>query len=200
MTSDSHAYFGLFSKKNFPGSEDCERIRLEMDSSGGNPATIIKRENRLLDESVRRTMTKEVSEETRSHLRGKLSGISDELGAYFGVELSDMQGPQFLCYRVGDFFLRHTDKGMYTESPREIKDRQVSAVVFLKDETDEPGNDTYTGGSFIIYGILKDPRFELRGFKVTGTAGTLIAFRSEMYHEVTPVTGGTRLTIVSWFL
>jgi SM-20-related protein len=30
-------------------------------------------------------------------------------------------------------------------------------------------------------------------------AGLLIAFRSEMLHEVEPVTSGERVTIVSWY-
>ena len=81
-----------------------------------------------------------------------------------------------------------------------MRDRLVSVVLFLNDETDEPGTDSYTGGSFIIYGILDDPRFENRGFKVQGAEGTLVAFRSEKFHEVTPVTSGARFTVVSWFV
>jgi SM-20-related protein len=34
---------------------------------------------------------------------------------------------------------------------------------------------------------------------VQGETGALIAFPSEMLHEVTPITRGERFTIVSWF-
>jgi predicted 2-oxoglutarate/Fe(II)-dependent dioxygenase YbiX len=34
---------------------------------------------------------------------------------------------------------------------------------------------------------------------VIGEPGTLVAFRSETTHEVTPVTHGQRYTIVSWY-
>jgi predicted 2-oxoglutarate/Fe(II)-dependent dioxygenase YbiX len=53
--------------------------------------------------------------------------------------------------------------------------------------------------SFIIYGILSGPQFESHGFKFPGKTGTLIAFRSELLQEVTPVTSGVRYTVVDWF-
>jgi predicted 2-oxoglutarate/Fe(II)-dependent dioxygenase YbiX len=37
------------------------------------------------------------------------------------------------------------------------------------------------------------------GLPVTGEAGSLIAFPSDMVHEVTPVSRGERYTVVSWF-
>jgi SM-20-related protein len=160
----------------------------------------MRTDERLLDETSRRTVTKAVSEETRTFISEKLMGIKDEIGAYFGVDISHPQKPEFLYYRVGDFFTCHADKGSNPKNPKEVKDRLVSAIVFLNDEKDEPGPGTYAGGSFIIYGILNDPRFEKQGFKVTGVEGTLIAFRSEMFHEVTAVTGGVRYTVVSWFV
>jgi predicted 2-oxoglutarate/Fe(II)-dependent dioxygenase YbiX len=172
----------------------------EMSSSEGSLARVAKADEQLLDESYRRTVTKMVSEETHSLISEKLAGLRGVLGAYFGVELSHPQKPVFLYYRAGDFFRCHTDKGNNPQHPDDVRDRLVSAVVFLNDETDEPRDGAYTGGSFIIYGLLKDPRFEGQGFKVRGTAGTLIAFGSEMFHEVTPVTSGVRLTAVSWFV
>lgn len=176
------------------------RIRDEMSSSEGSPASIMRTDEKLLDENARRTMTKPVSEETRALMSDKFAGIKGELEAWFDVELSRPQDPQFLHYRVGDFFQCHTDKGMNPRNPPEVKDRLVSAIVFLNDEKDEPAPGSYTGGSFIIYGILNDPRFENQGFKATGAEGSLIAFRSEMFHEVTPVTSGGRFTVVSWFV
>ncbi|MEW6144394.1 MAG: 2OG-Fe(II) oxygenase [Thermodesulfobacteriota bacterium] len=200
MTPGTHSSFGLFSIKNFLSGEECARIVREMSSSEGSMACVAKADERRLDESYRRTVTKNVSEETRSLISEKIAGLRGDLGAYFGVELSRPQKPEFLYYRTGDFFRCHTDKGTSSQHPDEVRDRLVSAVVFLNDETDEPGDGAYTGGSFIIYGLLKDPRFEGQGFKVRGTAGTLIAFGSEMFHEVTPVTSGVRLTVVSWFV
>lgn len=199
MEKDSYTAFGLFAKKNFLDDELCKKIRLEMSSSKGSPGAFLKTNERLLDENVRRTVEKEVSKDTRILLRDKLSGITEELATYFDIILSRPQDPKFLYYREGDFFQRHIDKGTNPQNPQEIKDRKISTVIFLNNETDVPENNAYTGGSFIIYGILNIPRFESHGFKVSGTAGMLIAFRSELFHEVTPVTNGVRYTVVDWF-
>jgi len=45
---------------------------------------------------------------------------------------------------------------------------------------------------------MHDPRADDRGFPITGETGLLVAFPSHCVHSVTPVTRGTRFTIVSW--
>ncbi len=199
MNTVANSSFGIFLKKDFLDAELCRGVRLEMSSAGGGPSTVVKSDELLLDEKYRRTVTKNVSDGTRALLTEKLSGAKADLEAYFGVELTHPQEPQFLFYREGDFFQVHTDRGTDPKNPEAVRERKVSTIVFLNDETDEPGVDTYTGGSLIIYGILKDPRFESRGFKVPGAAGMLLAFRSDLFHEVTPVTRGSRYTVVTWF-
>ena len=200
MKPSPHTSFGLFSRKNFLSAEECAKIRDEMSSSEGSPSFIMKTDESKLDENIRRTVTKSVSEGSRALMNEKLAAIKAELGAWFGVELSHPQNPQFLYYRTGDFFQLHTDNGTNDLYPREVKDRLVSAVVFLNDENNDPADGSYTGGSLIVYGVLKDPRFEGQGFRVSGKEGTLIAFSSDMFHEVTPVTRGARFTVVSWFI
>lgn len=200
MEIGSNFSFGLFAKKNFLDQELCESIRLGMSSSTGTPARIVITNERLLDENVRRTVEKEVSNDSRALLHDKLSAVKGELEAYFNITLSHPQDPKFLYYREGDFFQRHVDKGINPKNPQVARDRKVSTIVFLNNEAGEPGNASYTGGSFIIYGILSDPRFESHGFKCPGTTGMLIAFRSELFHEVTHVTSGVRYTVVNWFV
>jgi SM-20-related protein len=141
-----------------------------------------------------------VSEETTALMSDRLTGIMGELEDYFKIPLSHPQKPCFLYYREDGFFKRHIDKGINPQNPQEVKDRKVSAIVFLNVESDTSENDCYTGGSFIIYGILSDPCLESHGFKYPGTTGTLIAFRSEILHEVTPVTSGVRYTVADWFV
>jgi len=198
--SDFYSSLGLFVKKNFLDDELCEKIRSEMSSSGGNPAQFIRKDKNLLDEKVRRTMEKQVSKDTKVLISDKLSGVKDELEAYFDMTLLHSQGPKFLYYEEGDFFQRHYDKGVIPENPEPIKARKVSTVIFLNSEIDEPENNTYVGGSLIIYGIMKDPRFESHGFSLIGTAGMLLAFRSDLLHEVKPVKAGVRYTVVDWFV
>jgi len=69
--------------------------------------------------------------------------------------------------------------------------RRVSAIVFLS----EAGRD-YGGGELVF-----QTGYEQRYARTLAPSqrGSLLAFRSELSHEVTPVTHGERYTVVTWF-
>lgn len=64
----------------------------------------------------------------------------------------------------------------------------------------EPRPQTFGGGALALYGLLNDARGQNYGFPLEPEQGQLIAFRSDLWHEVKPVTHGERFTIVSWFV
>ena len=80
-----------------------------------------------------------------------------------------------------------------------MQQRQVSVVLFLNSESEIPNPDAYAGGSLTLYGLLQEPLWEKYGFSLKGETGLLVAFRSDVFHEVIPVTEGERFTVVSWF-
>lgn len=120
----------------------------------------------------------------------------DDVAAHFGVEVSECEEPQFLRYQMGDFFVAHQD-GNTGLLRLDTERRLVSTVIFLSRESDSPGADVFCGGS-LVFTNLRAPA-EGAKFRMRAEPGTLIAFRSETTHEVTPVTHGERLSIVSWF-
>ena len=56
----------------------------------------------------------------------------------------------------------------------------------------EPQADSYTGGTLNFYDQTKE-------FGLEGETGLLVAFTSDTFHEVIPVTSGERFTIITWF-
>ena len=119
------------------------------------------------------------------------------IGEHFGVRLSECEEPQFLRYKIGDFFVAHQD-GNTGLLRLDTEQRRVSTVIFLNRESDAPGPDVYCGGS-LIFTNLRAVKAEDAKFRVVADPGTLIAFRSETTHEVTPLTHGERHSIVSWY-
>jgi predicted 2-oxoglutarate/Fe(II)-dependent dioxygenase YbiX len=117
----------------------------------------------------------------------------------FRIEVNGVQQPQFLRYREGDFFAAHQDRGSDGRGAEFALQRQVSVVIFLNDETNEARPDTYEGGALTLFGLLDSEDDRNVGLPVSGEAGALIGFPSEMLHEVTPITRGERFTAVSWF-
>jgi PKHD-type hydroxylase len=87
---------------------------------------------------------------------------------------------QLTNYSVGDHFNWHQDFGA-----GEISSRKLSMTVQLSDP------DEYEGGDLefmVNHNIMKAPRKK----------GTIVVFPSFIMHRVTPITKGTRRSIVGW--
>jgi SM-20-related protein len=139
-----------------------------------------------------------VSKQTSAPLQQRLLEIKPDLEKHFGVRLADCEEPQYLSYDSGDFFKPHQDTGGY-EGKHVIRQRRVSVVIFLNRESEEPAEDAYGGGQITFYGLLEGPQWEKLPFPLNAEPGLLIAFPSDKWHEVKPVSHGRRLTVVTWF-
>jgi predicted 2-oxoglutarate/Fe(II)-dependent dioxygenase YbiX len=192
--------FGLLAVPTFLERDLCAEIRKEMATAGEVAATVRGADRSYaVDQQSRRTNWAEVSEETSSLVSERLMALRKEVAEVFGIEVSGVQRPQFLRYREGDFFAAHQDRGSDRKGAEFAQQREVSTVIFLNDETSEVRPDTYEGGALTLFGLLDSGDDRNVGLPVTGEAGALIGFPSEMLHEVTPITRGERFTVVSWF-
>ncbi|HEX8286097.1 MAG TPA: 2OG-Fe(II) oxygenase [Pyrinomonadaceae bacterium] len=201
MTTRTPALPGIHTVEEFFDRQTCELIKDEMRAGQHERARVFDRdwENRE-DAGYRSTLRVKVGEGVNALVTGRLLDVRETLGRHFDVALSDCQPPTYLIYKPGDFFEAHKDDSRKPEAPEFIRGRQVSAVVFLSDEDAGDGRGEYAGGSLGFYGLLKDPRCAHIGIPVKGRAGLLVAFRSDVFHQVTPVTRGERFTIVSWYV
>jgi SM-20-related protein len=193
---------GLFVNEGFFDPDLCSKIRSEMQLSRSASATVVSKEapDVTVDQHERKTKLADVSTPTIALVKERLLALTPMLERHYNLTLSGLQEPQFLVYEEGDFFLAHFDTSTDPGVPEFIRERQVSAVMFLNSESEVPGPDVYGGGALTFYGLMNDPRTEEYGFPLTGETGLLIAFPPGMRHEVSPVTHGERYTIVSWFL
>jgi predicted 2-oxoglutarate/Fe(II)-dependent dioxygenase YbiX len=144
---------------------------------------------------VRRTTKVAVSAETRAEIRRRLMERKATLEQHFGVALGECEEPQFLRYHEGDFFVAHQD-GNTPMIRDDTRHRKISVIAFLSPRSDDPAPGAYGGGSLVFHG--RYPEVDLR-IPAPAVPGTLVAFRAETTHEVTPVTHGVRYTLVSWF-
>ena len=191
---------GLLNVRDFFDAELCSKVLAEMRSATATPAVVgSEGGDYVVDENLRRTKEAIVSDATTSLVKTRLLALQPALEKHYNVTITDLQEPQFLVYREGDFFHAHADRRRDTDAPGFSKERKVSAVIFLNGEAEVPGPDVYGGGSLTFYGLMGDPRLKGHGLPLTGEPGLLVTFRPELVHEVTPVTHGERYTIVSWF-
>jgi len=200
--SNLFTQLGLFVRPVFLELELCAQLRSEIKSSMGDYATVWKNQARQVDLSTRQTFSAQIASVAVESIKARLLALKPELEQHFNLALGECEKPQFLSYGKGDFFRWHRDRGYNPNDPESMRDREVSVVVFLNAEAKEPTPDTYMGGALEFYGydLVEDLAYRKRCFSLTGETGLLIAFPSDVNHQVQPVTGGDRYTIVTWFM
>jgi SM-20-related protein len=182
----------LFVVPQFFEPQLCDAIAVELKAAAGSSASVYtSASSGTIDEMVRRTVRVKPSQETVDLIIQKLLACKEAVEKHFDVTLNECEEPQFLRYRVGDFFVAHQDGNtglMLLDSEK----RRVSTVIFLSRESESPEPNAYCGGSLVFSNLRNS-------FRMTAEPGTLVAFRSETTHEVTPVTHGERYSIASWY-
>ena len=177
--------------------DDATRAELvaELDRAGGAPAAVLSGDGGVVRTAQRKTTRVAVSDETRARVKRALMDQKARIEAHFGVAVTECEDPQFLRYETGDYFVPHQD-GNTPMVWDDSRFRRVSAVIFLSRKSDAPAPDTYGGGALVFHGPYTGP--ELR-VAAKAEPGSLVTFRAETTHEVTPVTHGVRYTIATWF-
>jgi predicted 2-oxoglutarate/Fe(II)-dependent dioxygenase YbiX len=175
---------GLFVVENALDEATMAAVLAEMQVAPAPLAQVMRNGIAGVDDSVRRCRDLEVSTDARDRVDAVLAEIRPRAARHFGRNVTVTERPHFLAYEVGDFFSSHVD-----DKPS-APYRKISIVIFVSDDQE--------GGELVLYGLFPDKDKDL-GLPFRGAPGTLLAFPSDLPHEVKPVLAGRRLTIVSWF-
>jgi SM-20-related protein len=180
--------FDVLVLNDFLDAQLREAILAQLRIAGAEPATVYgSSTGAAVQPRVRSVRRVDVSPELQQLVLDNFLARKPEIEKHFAVTLDTCEPPQFLRYEPGDFFVAHQD-GNTSLLRDESRFRRISVVVFL--------NAEYEGGVLTLHGAYPD--YNVR-HPLVGDPGSLVAFRSETTHEVTPVTQGERYTIVSWY-
>jgi SM-20-related protein len=170
----------------------CGAICAELRAASGGAASLLGGDVRT---HVRKATRVAMPPASCEQVKAQLTQAKPALERHFGLALGDCEAPQFLRYEAGDFFVPHQD-GNTPLIHDDSRFRRISVVIFLSRHSEEPAPDTYGGGSLVLHGPYSGPVIRL---PLAQPPGTLVAFRAETTHEVTPVTHGERFTVATWF-
>jgi len=118
--------------------------------------------------------------------------------AGWNFDISSAESPQIGRYKKGGFYGWHVDGGAdclstYNKPDNKFLDgnaRKLSMSILL--------NDNFSGGEFQFCTYKEgEPHISTPEFK---GIGSVIVFPSFLEHRVTPVTKGTRYSLVAWFV
>lgn len=186
--------FDLHIAKDFLAAEGCRELIAEMRRSATAPALTYGKGDAAVDERVRRVKRVAVSQDNVANVAQRLEQERAAISRHFDMNLTNFEEPQFLCYGPGDFFVAYQDGNTGLVNLDTDRTRRISVSIFLNHHSATLEPDTYAGGALVFSDWRSGKRQE-----VYGEAGMLVAFRSELTHEVTPVTHGDRFAVVSWF-
>lgn len=199
-SKDFFTKHGVYVAGEFLDPPSCRKIRSEIRSASGEHAEVTRDDGSTrVDRTFRRTTWSHVSRQTRAGIDLRLESLRPTLEQHFHTVLQTMESPQYLTYRPGYFFKPHTDDSKSLRVAESIRARRVTAVLFLNSQVDQPARGHFCGGGLRFYELIDDPIWKNCGLPLTPEAGLLVAFRSDLYHQVTPVTQGTRFSIVTWY-
>ena len=197
------SHLGLFVRRGFLSAESCRLIRSEMASADRAAAMIrpVGKAGGVLDEATRRTGVAHVSQSTVALVEDQLRATKPALEDHFLVQLAGWQRLQFYIYEEGDFFVAHRDKDdTDPKAPDWVRSRQVSVSILLNDEGGGLDGQAYRGGALVFRGARGDRPGTGFEIPLEGEEGMFVAFPSDWFHEVRPITSGRRYSIVTWFV
>src|ERR1700689_3090570 len=178
-TANFFRSLGLFASESFLAPEFCSQLRAQMSTGHSEPGIIVKEDHEvLLEENVRKVSSVDVDLSLQKHTKDLLVALMPRLESHFKVSLDQCEGPDFLKYGVGAFYLPHKDGK--PGGTAKIDRRRVSAVIFLNAQSKQPAENTYGGGALTFYGLLDGPEWGNLAFPLEAETGLLIAFRSDV--------------------
>ena len=160
---------------------EVDRVRALWDENEKSEATLVG--TTTSDDSLRKSSVMFIPDnEQGDWIYQKMGGLAIQVNnERFWFDLLGFHQPlQLTNYGEGDHFNWHSDFGV-----GDISHRKISLTVQLSDP------DEYEGGDleFMINDkVMKAPREK----------GTVVVFPSFVMHRVTPITKGTRKSIVGW--
>jgi len=120
------------------------------------------------------------------------AGLSHHNQTYYDYNIDGIETLQFSEYPEGaGYYKPHMDWGAGQIFGRNDICRKLSFTIQLSDP------DSYEGGDLVLHSgheIGQEQRVQMREF------GCLTVFPSWLLHEVTPVTHGTRRSLVGWVI
>ena len=186
---------GVYIEKGFYKKETCRELIQEAQISASNAqAYVVSTDGEArLATDIRNTHQMEISEASRQFIKKRFEEVMPLLADFFGEKLTRISKPEFLGYGKGQFFKPHRDWNKESVTDQ----RKITAIILLNDQTNNEKETGYTGGLLNLYELFEQ-RPEM-GMTVPSEAGLLIAFRSELLHEVTEITDGFRYSLVTWY-
>jgi Rps23 Pro-64 3,4-dihydroxylase Tpa1-like proline 4-hydroxylase len=167
----------------------CSQIRAIGDLSWDKARVGADERSSKVDERVRRCHITFLPWAYERMLCGVFRLLAYRFSILTSSEIDGIERPVLLKYQRGDVFKPHRDCSNRHNAAEWARHRLLTLVLAVSVQ----GED-YNGGDLVLYSDADGSRVP-----VPLAPGDLCLFHADTLHSVTPITAGTRLSVVSWY-
>lgn len=185
----------LYVQAGFLDRDLLAAVDCECDGGIGTPAEVHREAlgHVAVGRRIRRTWELDLSDALQDRLVEAVEAVRAAIEQCVAVRVEPCDAVAALRYPPGAFYRTHRDVSAQP-TPDGLHRRAISVVIFVNSGAPAAGA-SFSGGRLRLHDL---PGAEGDVHDVVPVAGTLVAFDSRVLHEVTPVEGGTRLSLVTW--
>jgi predicted 2-oxoglutarate/Fe(II)-dependent dioxygenase YbiX len=179
-----HMYARVLRIRGALDGDGCRAVRAAMERGEMETAEVLAGDAAIVD-AARRADHITADDATLARISSCLSAQRDTIAAFFDVQLVALEGVGLVRYGEGGFYRPHRDRADMASWPPASR-RCITLILFL--------NADFDGG---LLRLLPDDDEDI---DVVPEEGMLVAFPSNLAHEVTTIRRGTRDVAVDWWL
>jgi predicted 2-oxoglutarate/Fe(II)-dependent dioxygenase YbiX len=178
--------------------QECGRIVSGMRSAPRTEGLVLRGGIEILDHDTRACGVHDMPQAVCDFVLARIRPLQRKILDLFDLPPCVINGPYFFSYGPGDCFKLHKDTAGHASDPQCVADRLLTLVLYLNGREATAETPAFDGGGLMVY---DSSRPGLSGGRlVIPEAGTLVAFRSDCWHEVMTIHEGERYAALCWFL
>ena len=170
-------------KENFLSESQCVKLMRYLERNEPTISELAGNyDNNIMNKEVRDNQEVKINDEKLNNKLKMLFELANH--SIFKYNIQELESVKILKYGVGGKYKWHTDSGA-----KETSTRKLTAIVQLSDETNYEGGD-------LEFGITD--KTGKNNYTAKRTRGSITIFPAFLSHRVTPITQGTRYSLITW--
>ena len=150
----------------------------------------------IKDNTLRKTYKPKLSNTLTDKILNKFdTNIKPDIEEFFNLKLKTVNPMQTLYYAEGHFFKPHMDD---VKVNTETEYKKITVVIFLNDQSKKDNISGYAGGDLKLHGLFIE--FPEKALTVPSRKGLMVAFNSDIVHEITTIKSGDRCSLAIWLV
>jgi len=181
ITNDTFEF--VVHKENFLSKNQCVKLMRYLERNEPTISELAGNyDNNIMNKEVRDNQEVKINDEKLNNKLKMLFELANH--SIFKYNIKELESVKLLKYGVGGKYKWHTDCGA-----KETSTRKLTAIVQLSDETNYEGGD-------LEFGITDETG--KNNYTAKRTRGSITIFPAFLSHRVTPITQGTRYSLITW--